>query len=488
MLRTGALDPHAEAMIHADLERISRQVDEHRATLDRMDKSPGAGYIAVEGARKPPAEPLPERQIPREQRGDPSHERFLAEHSALGKRYPDAQFLSVGEPWMEVKPEGKRIYRVLEVRNPTNDEVILRREEIRSLGADGKPIDHWVQRGSEGNVRGEIGEEGFRTEFEAEKAAGRRENQILLPNELIQLGGGQGFDGVIVKFDEHGRATVVLVEVKNYPNRYVPLNDITAINENLRPNLDRLKAMLANESLHERLGLTAEQAARAHDAISKSKLEFELRLGDTTRLGDVESSRSSVLRDLRADISAQLDGHQIPQSSVRAVSIEGEHMRVAERLVEAKERLGLGDARELRKLATGGDSTLTAEGIRRAEAALAVQKKMPAIVEKPLRVGAEAHTFLDKNNSPFKVFTPEKGTSATRMAAEVAQSLKATRSAPGKPARMIVDVTNLTPGQQKTLRRELQARANKRPKLDLDRVVIVDMSRGTAKPFTSLSK
>ena len=48
-----------------------------------------------------------------------------------------------------------------------------------------------------------------------------------------------------------------------------------------------------------------------------------------------------------------------------------------------------------------------------------------------------------------------------------------------------LDVTNLTPAQRTTLRRELQLLANKRPKLDLGQVLIVDMSRGTAKRFTS---
>jgi hypothetical protein len=487
MLRTGALDPHAEALIHADLERISRQVDEHRATLERMDTSPGAGYIALEGARKWQGEPLQTREIPRELRGDPSHERFLAEHSALAKKYPDAQFLSVGEPWIEPKPEGDRIYRVLEVRDPKTDEVLVRREEIQSLGPDGKPTDHWVQRGSEGNVRGEIGEEGFRTQFEAEKAAGTRNGEILLPHDVVQLAGGQGFDGVILKFDEHGIATVVLVEVKNYPGRYVPLDDITAITKNLNNNLDGLRERLRDPAQFKKLGLTAEQAKAAVAAIDKNKLEFELHIGSDTNLGKVGDSRSSVLRDLSQAVSDER-GFTFTQDQVRSKRIEQVHMDAAKALVEARERVG--EVPELRKLAIGHESSLTAEGVRKAEAAITAQKQMTGLMAPPLRGGETRGTFVDAKMNRFVVFAPPKGVTALGLAVEVGKTLKATRSTPGKPTRIIIDVTQLSAGERRTLRRKLTSLANMRPKLDLDRVVVVvvDVGRRTTQPLASLPK
>lgn len=482
MLRTGELDPHAEASIHADLERISKQIDEHRATLDRMDKSPGSGYVAVEGLKPPPNTPLPDRVIPREDRGNPSHDRFLAENSALQKKYPNAEFASVDRPWLEAKPEGTRTYRVLEVKDKVTGEVLARREEILQIGANGEQ--HWVQRGSEGNVRGAIGEEGFRTQFEAEKAAGQRKGQILLPPEMMQRG-GQGFDGVIIHMDEHGNAKVLLIEVKNYPDRYIPLADITAISESLNHNLEQLQAMLRDPAQHDKLGLTAAQAKAADIAIKQNKLEFQLQLGDTTKLGPIESGRSSVLRDLRTDISAER-GFQFPQDSVTSRHIEDTHMRTAEALMEAKERLG--GAKELRELAKGRETSLTEEGVRRAEVALTAEKKMPGLVDKPLSVGKEPHTFLDAKKNPFMVVAPDAGTSAGKVAAEISKALRDTRTAPGKPTRLIVDITNLSPGQRTTVRRELQALANKRPKLDLFRVIVVDTARGTSMPFSKLPK
>jgi hypothetical protein len=484
MLRTGALDPHAEAMIHADLERISRQVDEHRATLDRMDRSPGSGYIAV-GARKPPAEPLRKREILREQCGDPSHERFVAEHSALQKKYPNAEFVSVDRPWLEAKPDGTRTYRVLEVQDPKTDEVLVRREEIQSIDGDGKPLDHWVQRGSEGNVTGAIGEEAFRTQFEAETAAGTHKEEILLPHDIVQLSGGQGFDGVILKFDEHGKATIILVEVKNYPGRYVPLADITAINENLNNNLNGLREKLRDPAQHEKLGLNAKQAGAAVRAIDGNRLEFELHVGDTTSIGDVKSSRSSVLKDLRAEISAER-GFTFPQDSVRAKTIASEHMSAAKALLEARERLG--GPKELRELAKEHESSLTSEGVRRAEAALTAQRAMPGVIEHPLSAGKERGTFIDAKKNPFVVLVPDRGTSAPKVVEEVTKTLRATQSTAGKPTRIVVDVTELSPGQRQTLRRQLSEFASKKPPLNLGRVLLVDVRRGLAAPFGSRSR
>jgi hypothetical protein len=279
MLRTGTLDPHAEAAIHADIERLSRQVDEHRATFERMDKSPGAGYVAQLGEiPKAPSKVEGERPSTRAERGRADLQRFLAEGSALRKKYPNADFLQVGHSWSEAKVDGSRTYRVLEVRDPVTEQVILRREEILQIGPDGK--ERWVQRGSEANVTGEAGEVAHRLEFEAQQDFIGPKREMLLPPDVIQQPGGQGFDGVILRF-EGDRVTIVLVEVKNYPGRYVPLADITAIKDNLNQNLQRLREMMGSKTDRERLGPLSSRRLR-FESRQENRLEFELRHGDTT--------------------------------------------------------------------------------------------------------------------------------------------------------------------------------------------------------------
>jgi hypothetical protein len=487
MLRTGALDPRAEATIHADIQRISRQVDEHRATLARMDTSPGEGYIAVKGGpRKPPPDPVGDRPIKRELRGAAQHERFLAQHSAMENRFPGAEFLSVGPPWIEKKPTGDRIYRVLEVRDPRTGKVLALHEEILQR-APGEP-DHWVKRGSESQLSGKGGEEAFQNRFEAEQAQGMRSNEILLPNDLIQNASGQGFDGVILRFDEHG-ATIVLVEVKHLGDRFVSFESITAINTTLVKNLQNLEAQLkdalGDKALAKSLGLTPEQARQAYDAAVKRKLEFELQLGHETYVGDAGDPRSSVLKDLRDDIIDKLGlKKNFPQANVRQSTMLETHVKLGERLADARERFEVDSGRELRALAKGHDTTLTEAGVRRAEAVLSVQKELPAVAARPIQVGTAPHTFIDKNGKTFHVFAPERGTAATKLAGDVGRALKAAQATGGKSAHVVVDVTNLTPAQRTTLRRELERLANKRPKLDLRQVLIVDMSRGTAQRFT----
>jgi hypothetical protein len=484
MLRTGALDPHAEAMIHADIERLARQIDEHRATLERRDKSPGAGYIAMEGVKKPPAEPYKDRKIDRTQASDSRHERYVAEHSALQKKYPDAQFLSVDRPWLEAKPEGTRTYRILEVRDPKTDEVLVRREEIQSIDSNNNPLEHWVQRGSESNIIGAIAEEASSIQVETERA-GKRKGEIPLPADVLKLGGGQGFDGVIVKFDEHGKATVVLIEVKNYPGRYIPLADITAIKENLNANLERLIESLKDKAHAQKLGLTKQQAAAAINAIRSNSLKFELHVSHDTKIGAISDTRASVLRDLHAAVSATRK-FGFPIDSVSVETIRAEHMSTAKALFEARERLG--DSEQIRELAKGTEGHLTTEGVRHAEAALVAQQMLPGIDKKPLGIGTKSGSFADAKGSPVTVIAPKRSAKIPKLAEDLAKTLRASRSTPGKPTRIVIDVTELGMGQRQVLRRQLRQLASKRPAVDLKRVYLVDVQRRFAAPFGTGSR
>jgi len=48
-----------------------------------------------------------------------------------------------------------------------------------------------------------------------------------------------GFDGAYIRFNDDGTATVVIIEAKNYPNRYVPLKDFSAIGGNPNTSTNR---------------------------------------------------------------------------------------------------------------------------------------------------------------------------------------------------------------------------------------------------------
>jgi hypothetical protein len=486
-LRTGALDPRAHAELLDDIANLSRQVDRHKATLDAMDLSPGVGYIAAEGHAPP--RPLPDRPIPRERRADPRIERYPAEHSPLMEKYPTGSFWQVGPSWKE---EG-RTYRVVEVRD-RDGKVLAVREEIRSLDSRGRELDHWVQRGSEANTSGVIGEGASARMVADEIERGVRPREIMLDPELVKRGGGgQGFDGVVVRFDGKGNATIILIEVKNYPGRYVPLADITAINDNLIDNLKDLAKRLDDPKVAKEMGLTPAQAKQAGEAINQMRLEVEVHVGSDTRLGGVEVEGGgqvskltdrSVLTQLAAEIRAQLGGRDIP---VTAKRIEERFM--AEAKVQVSRRDRIGTTSEFHQLAMGKATTLTAEGTRRAQAALLAERTAPSIVEKPLRVGRDPGTFVDGNNNHFVVLSPERGTPGAKLGAEAALRLRETRTRPAsatEPTRVILDVTNLSAAERRALRRHLEAVAKKPPRLDLDRIHIIDVRTGAVSAFASL--
>ncbi|MCC7052830.1 MAG: hypothetical protein IT355_06145 [Gemmatimonadaceae bacterium] len=477
LLRSGALDPKAREAIFADIDRISRHVDHFRSTLEMRDLSPGVGHIAAPGEKAPRA--WGSRKIPPSDRGNPAHERFDADHSALAKRkeYSKAIFEQVDRSWREMEGGQLRTYRVLEVRDPVTRELLVRREEIQSIDSAGQPVKHWVQRGSEGNVTGEIGEEAFRNQFHADQADSKRQGQVLLPASVIQRGGGQGFDGVIVHFNDKGVATLILVEVKNYPGRYVPRADITAIRENLNANLRHLEAQLNDVKKAAALGLSPTQAAAVRDAIAKNRMKFELQLGDTTNLGQLGASGSSVLRDVRADVSRRRR-FAFDQADVTAQRMAPEHMRASEQLAEARARLD--SPAELHRLAKGDGTVLTAAGVRRAEATITAQRQLAGLATTPLRGGSGGVTFLDAQDRPFVVFAPERGASGAAIAADLGRTLRDTRGGPDPRTHVILDETHLSAPERVAVQQELARLAAIQPELDLGLVVVVNVSTGTA--------
>lgn len=212
-------------------------------------------------------------------------------------------------------------------------------------------------------------------------------------------------------------------------------------------------------------------------------MKFEVHVGEKTGLGNIGDPRSSVLAELRREIATQRK-MDVEDVTVRKGTIKEEFLRAAKEQVEAKLKL----KEEVQTLARAGGSTTTELGVRRAEAALTAQGKVPGLAERPFQVTKSPNTFLDAKNHPVTVFTPERGANSVKLAGEVVKTLRAANAAGGNPARMIVDVSLLSADGQRTLRRNLQMLANQAPKLNLQNVVIVDSSRGITARFTALPK
>ncbi|BAH40466.1 hypothetical membrane protein [Gemmatimonas aurantiaca T-27] len=483
LLRSGQLDADARERIFADIDRIASQIDGHRTTLETRDLTEGVGYIAVNGKVAHPDPPPVASTRPSDpsDRGNPKLPRYAAEHSALHRKFPDATYLQVGAAWVETKIDGtSRTYRVLEVRDKSTNDLIIRREEIRTLDAKGREVDRWVQRGSESNRVGAVGEEAFRLQFEEELGRPNAVRQMLLPNEAIQRGGGQGFDGVVVRFDSSGKATIVLVEVKNYAGRYVPLADITAVGENLNDNLKRLRDQLGTPQGRKDLGLDVKQAREMVAAIDANRLEYELRLGHDTNMGDITSARSSVLADLRETIRTE---RGLPKDAVIVVrkgeSIKAEHLKTAADRLQKLEALDASST--VSRLAGELPSKGSADNVRIARAAVTAQENLGSFVTPPLVAAKGGSSFVDAKQQRFVVHSRSGGMSATKLSEGVIASLKTASRGTRPRAQIVVDETNLSPGERRTVRKHLSALAKSGQKLDLGLVVMVDVSRQTAK-------
>jgi hypothetical protein len=114
-----------------------------------------------------------------------------------------------------------------------------------------------------------------------------------------------------------------VLEVKDYPNAYVPLAEFTAITANFETNLDELFVLLRQNVLT--LGAEGRQdaALALTEALDGRDVQVELWLGESTVMGENEKAARSVMAKLRASIDAQPGNiHMItgPASRVTAAS------------------------------------------------------------------------------------------------------------------------------------------------------------------------
>jgi hypothetical protein len=214
-------------------------------------------------------------------------------------------------------------YRLVEVRAPGSPARL--REEVFDVKG------RWVERGTSRTTRGTVLEEAAELQVSAQltqlakrraaaatpgKGSLRRWYKVELPSER------RGFDRVFVEFRGDGPDTVAVVrilEVKEYPNSYIPLAEFTAINENFATNVGRLNRILA-EDVKALVRAGDRDAARAlQEVLDQQRFTVEVWLGPSTKMG-AESVKDSVLSQLRASIEGRGPNIKLAPTPLRVSS------------------------------------------------------------------------------------------------------------------------------------------------------------------------
>jgi len=216
-------------------------------------------------------------------------------------------------PGTELAVEPGRRYR--QVRIDFIDGTHDVRDEIQRADGDG-----WIQRGSESTRRGGIMEDAARRQADARL----KEQGVDGARHIAHQRGGGGFDDVIITFSGTAAkpiATIRIREVKDYPHRYVPLEDFSAIRSpglqnKLRALREAVDVAVNKVRLGETLdgdfaGMSLEQLRSIRLAILEMSVEIEIVLGPTTKLGAEGAKGSSVIRDLRREIQSAAGGKDI---------------------------------------------------------------------------------------------------------------------------------------------------------------------------------
>lgn len=292
----------------------------------------------------------------------------LANQTIAGHAGPH-QVFQVGNAWREPLPEyrnrapedipvdGYRDYRMVEVVD-SDGRVIAQREETYVQPANGSP--YWMQRGSAS----------ARSGGRMERASDELNRDLIESGDITaafntQNASGQGFDGVTLSYDNQGNPRVTLVEVKDYPGRYVGLDELSAVAQNLDQNLDALRALVQDEQAAETLGLTAEQLDAVRQALDNGNVGIEIRPGPTTRVGAGSTNPSNNARPRVVDalqnllnergLTGDVNTRRIPQSAVDRVPGNP----------------GIGTQPRFYDLARGPNGEITPEGVHRANQQLA---------------------------------------------------------------------------------------------------------------------
>ena len=152
----------------------------------------------------------------------------------------------VGDEWREVSWRGEfrdkpgiDRYRIVEVTDKRGRKVRIE-ETVRR----GSRPPKWVKRGREASFEGMVAEEASLATTRGLIEEARAKGETIVSLGPLQTSSGHGFDEVYIHFDINGRPEIRIVEVKTYPNRWVPLEDFTAVTRNLSDNLERLRKLV----------------------------------------------------------------------------------------------------------------------------------------------------------------------------------------------------------------------------------------------------
>jgi hypothetical protein len=413
----------------------------------------------------------------------------------------------IGNSWREVDADGiERSYRLVEVLDE-NGNIKDVREEIRQVDKDTKKeVDRWQQRGSESSSRGkgtEIASE-LLTQADLEEAAkirAAKEASGELPPAQgkvdvairSQDSSGRGFDEVILKFDEQGNPKLTLVEVKDYPGRHVPLAEFTATGENLLPNLEKLKDRLRSPEATmpppKGMGLTPLQAQAAIAAIDAKRLDVEIRLSETTKLGEegktnrltpeakkrVDAAKAEgkeiqltdkdriigVIDSMKKDLKEKL-GVDVPIGKPRKID-NPEHIAKAKEKVTKRDRIG--ERPRYYDLAGPPGKTPSNEALHHADMIFKAEKS-GAIVPPAKRVGEGV--FIDGNGREVTIKSLESDSHTRLDTAKAARGIVEQLKAAGADGSVILlDLPRMSRADRRRLWRHLNRLAKENPGLNI---------------------
>jgi hypothetical protein len=301
------------------------------------------------------------------------------------------------------------------------------------------PDGSWRQRGREATRTGAIAEDASLRETRA-LAARARNKRIVSLGEQSQYRGGKGFDEVYFEFDSAGRARVVIVEVKNYPGRYVPFSEFTAVAHNVGDNMARLRRQITDElalpANQRTLGLSDAELRAIRNALRNQDVALEIRLAPGTRLGSF--TRGDVIAQIKRAWREAGIRSRVP---VRTRRISGALMDEARVSVQNTfQRDKIGTVPRFFKVADAAEGR--------------------GIVQGPYRHGPD-EVFFDTTNRPLRIHTVDADLLALRdtsaVAAKIVDSLRRKIPLPGTSQQAPLNVLLDTAGLMGTTRRELHA-------------------------------
>jgi hypothetical protein len=210
--------------------------------------------------------------------------------------------------------EKPREYRWVEVEHA--DGTVTTRAEIRGIDKNGK-VTGWIQRGKEGTERGAAAELAARTEADLAIAKDIEGGAKYYGKHVPHKVGGGGYDDVIVEFvggADGLEARVRIREIKDYPNRHVPLEEFTALDENWGQNLQHLKDQV--QAAYDGIPpkgfehFTKDELFAIRETLANDAFEVEIRLGKSTKIGG-ELGVGKTLPALEARVGKKIDVKRI---------------------------------------------------------------------------------------------------------------------------------------------------------------------------------